>query len=1149
MPLLKRAMKVFLGRNPLRVPCGEITGRHVVRNGEDFYEIRHADRMRPFFMSVVSSGDHWLFISSTGALTAGRRDPDHALFPYYTDDKIHDSAEITGSKTLLLVTRRGRRFLWEPFSERGRGIYRVERTLRKSFHGDKLIFEEKNADLGVTFSYGWTTSERFGFVRQAWLASSARGAVKVRILDGLQNLLPSGLGSQMQLEKSTLVDAYKKNELLPDTGLGLFTLSSIPIDRPEPAEALRATAVWCLGLTGALHLLSSTQLEAFRRGAALRQETDVRAERGAYFVHAEAELRPGRTLSWRIVADVDQGPSQVAAINRALRRPARLARRVEADVRRGGAELARMVGRADGLQKTARPLGDARHFNNVLCNIMRGGVPAGGYKVDPDDLRDFIRHADPALAAKNRPALCQLQTLGRVPPGAALDPSLERLFREYLPLSFSRRHGDPSRPWNRFSIVAGALNYEGNWRDLFQNWEALALSFPGCAPGMICKFANASTLDGYNPYRVSRGGFEWETVEPHDPWSHIGYWGDHQVIYLLKLLENVQRHQPETLRDFLTRDLFASANVPYRIAPYEQLVAHPKETVHFDRKLDQMIRQRVRQRGADGKLVWDNQGRVLLVNLTEKLLISLLAKLSNFVPEAGLWLNTQRPEWNDANNALVGYGASVVTLQHLRRSLAFCAEMFRPLQGTEIRISAEVRRWLAETGQILQRRRHWLAGTLGGRRRKIILDSLGRAGARYRGRVYRRGLSAGAARLRVADLRDFLGTALAWIDHSIDSNRRPDGLYHSYNLISFERPGAVGLRRLYEMLEGQVAALDSARLPAGQSPALLRALRRSALFRPGQHTYLLYPDRPLPRFVDKNNIPRSELNRSRLLRQLAAEGRGGLIERDVAGRWHFDGGLRNARDVDAALGRLAEGGCAALVKRERRLILQIFERLFDHQSFTGRSGTFFGYEGLGCVYWHMVSKLRLAAGESFLRAAEEGAPQQCLRRLAQCYTDIRAGLGDHKSPRAYGAFPMDPYSHTPGGGGARQPGLTGQVKEDILSRFGELGARVRQGRLCFQPRLLRREEFLTEPAAWSYYDVAGRGRKLRLAAGSLAFTYCQVPVIYRLAREPSLILHRRTGASRQTEPVLDLPASRSIFERAGEVARVTVAILPAVLAG
>ncbi len=99
------------------------------------------------------------------------------------------------------------------------------------------------------------------------------------------------------------------------------------------------------------------------------------------------------------------------------------------------------------------------------------------------------------------------------------DKEFIKLSAEYLPLKFSRRHGDPSRPWNRFSIDLKddknekILNYEGNWRDLFQNWEALALSFPGYIESMITKFLNASTADGYNPYRVTRSGFDWEALE------------------------------------------------------------------------------------------------------------------------------------------------------------------------------------------------------------------------------------------------------------------------------------------------------------------------------------------------------------------------------------------------------------------------------------------------------------------------------------------------------------------------------------------------------------------------------------------------------------------------------------------------------------
>ncbi len=45
------------------------------------------------------------------------------------------------------------------------------------------------------------------------------------------------------------------------------------------------------------------------------------------------------------------------------------------------------------------------------------------------------------------------------------------------------------------------------------------------------------------------------------------------------------------------------------------------------------------------------------------------------MPDGGIWMNTQRPEWNDANNALVGRGLSVVTLAYLRRYLAFVRTM------------------------------------------------------------------------------------------------------------------------------------------------------------------------------------------------------------------------------------------------------------------------------------------------------------------------------------------------------------------------------------------------------------------------------------------------------------------------------------------
>jgi len=100
--------------------------------GEAYFKISHSDAMRPFFMSIVSDSDHWMLISSNGGLSAGRRNAEYALFPYYTDDKITESSEITGSKTIIRVEKSGNKHTWEPFSDRYQGQYQITRNMYKS---------------------------------------------------------------------------------------------------------------------------------------------------------------------------------------------------------------------------------------------------------------------------------------------------------------------------------------------------------------------------------------------------------------------------------------------------------------------------------------------------------------------------------------------------------------------------------------------------------------------------------------------------------------------------------------------------------------------------------------------------------------------------------------------------------------------------------------------------------------------------------------------------------------------------------------------------------------------------------------------------------------------------------------------------------
>ena len=127
----RKERQIFAGGRALHFRDSEVQGRFADLDGERFYSIRNVDRMAPFFISVISDSNHWMFISSNGGLTAGRKNSESSLFPYYTDDKITESAEITGSKTLLRVLRDRKTFLWEPFSQRYAGIYQIERNIRE----------------------------------------------------------------------------------------------------------------------------------------------------------------------------------------------------------------------------------------------------------------------------------------------------------------------------------------------------------------------------------------------------------------------------------------------------------------------------------------------------------------------------------------------------------------------------------------------------------------------------------------------------------------------------------------------------------------------------------------------------------------------------------------------------------------------------------------------------------------------------------------------------------------------------------------------------------------------------------------------------------------------------------------------------------
>ncbi|MBN1599276.1 MAG: hypothetical protein JW894_13360 [Bacteroidales bacterium] len=1130
------AVETLMGNCPIHADKKAVKGEFTHINDEEFYVIKNYDSMNPFFMSICSDSNHWMFISSTGGLSAGRINPDSAIFPYYNDDKISESSETTGSKTLIRVKKGNKYILWEPFSEKYHGIYKIERNLYKNTIGNKIIFEEKNLDLGLTFSYSWMNSDRYGWIKKSVLTNNAKSNADIDVLDGLQNILPHGTDRVTQMMYSTLSDAYKKNELVKEVNLGLFRMSSIQVDRAEPSEALKVNTIWSYGLNNIKFLLSSRQIADFRKGKNIKEETESKGIKGSFFVNTNVTVKPGGSVKWYFIAEVSQDSVEVNNLIEFLKKEKNIETLLEEDVKRGTQTLYSIVADADGIQHSADRLITARHFSNALFNVMRGGIFSNGYTIESADFNKHIEHFNKKLWDKHKSFLTSLpdeisyKELSNAVENAK-DADLKRLFLEYLPLTFSRRHGDPSRPWNLFSINIKdshghkILYYQGNWRDIFQNWEALSLSFPEYISGMIAKFVNATTPDGYNPYRITRDGIDWEVHDPNDPWSNIGYWGDHQIIYLEKLLEVSQKYFPERLSSWLTEEMFAYANVPYRIHKYEDLLKNPHLSIDMDDTLHVKIEKLVKEMGADAKLVLESNGSVKKVNLTEKLLVTLLSKLSNFIPEAGIWMNTQRPEWNDANNALVGYGVSMVTLYYIRRFISHIDNLFQSSDKESYTVSKEIVELMTEIHGAFSKNESLLSAGFDDSGRKVLTDLLGRAGSDYREKVYKK-FSGKTVILKKEDLHAFLNLTQKFVDQSIDANKRDDKMYNAYNLISIY-DDRISIRYLYEMLEGQTAVLSSGKLSADEALEVIEAMRKSALYREDQNSYILYPNKRLPDFLEKNVISEEDVKKSTLLLQLLIIGNKSVIDKDIKGKYHFNGNFNNANFLKDELINLRKKEVVNFSDDQMQEVLDIYEKIFDHQSFTGRSGTFYKYEGLGCIYWHMVSKLLLAVGENVEKAAAENATTGTLNGLRKYYNEIKEGIGIHKSPADYGAFPTDPYSHTPSMAGVQQPGMTGQVKEDLISRFYELGIVISDGKINIKPVLLKRAEFVDSS---EYYDVP-----------HVYFTFCKVPFIYKLDGSTGIDVIYRDGTADNIDSVtLTKEISHSIFDRDGKIEKVIV---------
>ena len=92
--------------------------------------------------------------------------------------KLRSQLKLPEVKPFYKYKKESKTYLWEPFSDRYAGVYKVNRNLYKNSYGNKVIFEEVNEDLGLTFRYQWNSSNKFGFVRKSSLINNTSSKIE-----------------------------------------------------------------------------------------------------------------------------------------------------------------------------------------------------------------------------------------------------------------------------------------------------------------------------------------------------------------------------------------------------------------------------------------------------------------------------------------------------------------------------------------------------------------------------------------------------------------------------------------------------------------------------------------------------------------------------------------------------------------------------------------------------------------------------------------------------------------------------------------------------------------------------------------------------------------------------------------------------------
>jgi len=812
----------------------------------------------------------WAFYVNRGQaiISMGTKDKDHSIMEFLPANKAWQRVTLQGFRTFIKVSEGRSEHFYEPFHNGFINLdFSLSNRMRITSYDLKLSEENYSLRLNTEVEFFNITQDVYAaLARVVTITNASRRARRIRVLDGLPQIIPYGTANLFLKKLSRTIEAWMSVRNL-QKGVPFYKLDVDPTDRPEIVHIKEGNFYLCfINQNNKPKIIRPIVDPETVFGPVTDFSCPYHFLHAKKFIHPAKEITESKTPCALSPLEADLSPGESLKIFCLIGNMRSLELLNDSIARIASEEYFSQKEREnqaliEGLQKNIETESSSRAFNlyakqTYLDNILRGGYPVT-FKAG--------RH--------------------------------NSVF--YL---YSRKHGDLERDYNKFHIQPSYFSQgNGNYRDINQNRRCDPWFNPDIDDENLIYFFNLLQTDGFNPLIVKgtsyslrdRSSFEpvlmslvpnqeqaqrllqslSGTFTPGDVIFSIeenkinlsvsyddfiaillthsfkiqeaehgeGFWTDHWT-YNLDLLENYAGLFPEHLAHTLfEKRVFTFYDSVEVVSPRSQkyvlYAGKPRQlhSVAADNEKREIIAKRTSQphvvRTEYGK------GEPYQTTLINKLLCLFVNKLASLDPfGVGIEMEANKPNWYDALNGLPGlFGSSLCETFELKRLALFIKKMVGSGRIERIALTEEVLDFLRELEKLLQ---EWLIGQRQ-ERDMVFWDKSYAAKEAYRQRV-RLGVSGKEQDIACADIVSVIDRALEKIEAGIQKAKDPKkDFYYSYfinEVTDYEtlgdnriRPRAFIQKKLPLFLEGQVHALRLAENHA-QARRIYEATRKSPLF-------------------------------------------------------------------------------------------------------------------------------------------------------------------------------------------------------------------------------------------------------------------------------------------------------------------------------